>query len=143
MIIIFGQIQIVYGQSNSESPKYSFRVMGGYSFLSKDSDLSKLSTKSDLMVGPAISFQFNYKLANTKTYDQFMTENLRLNFKNDNGDNFQNIHLMQLGLKMHPAFYDKLYFIVGCGIMTGKIINTRMMMSAQLGLEIFTSSTST
>jgi len=120
---------------NTENPRYSLGVLGGYTGIFKDSKLAENANAKDFIHGTSIGFSFDYKLQGTSSFVQLLTENNRLNFKNDEGDNYQNLRFTTLGIKLHPKKLENLYFSIGLGIMTGAEISTQMVMSMYLGYD--------
>lgn len=121
--------------ATSEYSPYYLGVLGGYTGLFKDSKLAENVNATDFIHGTSIGFSFDYKLPGTSSFIQLLTENNRLNFKNDDGDNYQNLRFTTLGLKLHPIIIENLYFSIGMGIMTGSDISTQMIMSMYLGYD--------
>lgn len=120
---------------NENSPYY-LGVFGGYNGLFTGTRLTESATGTDFIHGSSIGFSFEYKLPNTNSFIQVLTESARLNFKTDIGENFQTLRFTTLGLKFHPKKIKNLYLTVGAGIMTGSELNTQMVYTMNLGYNI-------
>ncbi|MBX3042817.1 MAG: hypothetical protein KIT33_11850 [Candidatus Kapabacteria bacterium] len=120
---------------NENSPYY-LGVFGGYNGLFTGTRLTESATGTDFIHGSSIGFSFDYKLPKTISYIQVLTEGTRMNFKTDEGDNFQSLRFTTIGLKFHPKKIENLYMTIGGGIMTGSDISTQMIMSMNLGYNI-------
>jgi hypothetical protein len=120
---------------NENSPYY-LGVFGGYNGLFTGTRLTESATGTDFIHGSSIGFSFDYKLPKTISYIQVLTEGTRMNFKTDEGDNFQTLRFATLSLKLHPKKIKNLYLTVGAGIMTGSELNTQMVYTMNLGYNI-------
>lgn len=135
--VVFFNTQLTFSQDSSESisSPYYFGVVVGYSGLLEGSKLAESFNSKDFINGSAAGFLFDYKIPGTNSYLQFLTDHYTMNFKSNTGDNLQAIQFTSLGLKMHPRMIKDLYFTIGTGLMTGKEIETQIIMSFNLGYD--------
>ena len=139
-LVLFMNTQNALTQSSSESSSpYYFGAIAGYSGLLKDSKLAESFNSKDFINGYALGFFLDYKLSGTNSYLQFQTENNIFNFQTNLGDNNQNLNITTIGLKMYIPSSENLYFSIGTGILTNKNIETQMIMTFNLGYDLFKS----
>lgn len=127
--------------SEIPKPKYSFGVSGGFTGLFKGSPLTENVSGTDFVSGFSSGLMFESKLDGTNTFIQLSTETNRLNFKNDAGDNFENVRFTTIGVKIYPKFADRFYILPAVGIMTGN--ETQFITSFHLGYDFMKSDKST
>lgn len=143
--IFFLSQQNTLSQESSESTPspYHFGVLLGYGGLLEGSKLAESFNSKDFISGETVGFEFEYKLPNTNSYLQLLTEKKTLNFKSNLGNNFQSLDFTTIGIKMHPRLINNLYFTVGAGLMTGRNIESQFIMSFNLGYDILKSKNTT